>query len=229
MPGRWILFTTFFFLAGLFLPPVISAQGFGSNPDNYSCPVYRLGGVSVGPIVEGDTRANLASFFDPFVCKYWDASFDINGNGRAELSEIIERQAIPEPPTLTIVQVWFVRLLYIVWGISGVVFAFILIGLGFKYMTSFGNEVAVGDVIKGFQRWLVGLALIFLSYPLLATFFALLPISNSTCYSDIEMPGFQFFFPEACQVSCVELCNDAYANGGNSTQFISCIRNCPTP
>lgn len=108
--------------------------------------------------------------------------------------------AVPRPPTIQVIEIWFVRVLYAVWGITGVVFIFIIMWIGLNYMFALGNAVAQADAIKRFQRWALGLVLIFLSYPGLNTFFNILPISDDYCYEELveATPGFRFFFAEIC-------------------------------
>ncbi len=177
---KLVVTTTIFSLTlfGLLTQPVF-AQGFGSDVSNYDCARFN-----------GDSGVLTEKPDGSIVCVYGDLTS----------GDVVERPAILKPPRLQILQIWFVRLIYVIWGVSGVVFTFILISIGLQYILSFGNIDAVGQVIKRFQKFVVGLALVFLSYPLLATFFNLLPLRDDTCYSDINMPGFQFFFPSACIV-----------------------------
>lgn len=167
---------------GLFVTtPVQAQQGFsGSDINNYYCPSFpnlQIQGSGVPTAIEGR-----------FLCTYLDT---LNG-------EIVTRDAAPRPPQLRVLEIWFMRILAIIWALSGIVFTFLLMWLGFKYMTAFGNKYVIADVIKDFRKWVIGLALIFLSYPALVTFFRLLPLSRTDCFDEIG-PGFQFFFPTACQ------------------------------
>lgn len=171
----------------------LEAQLFsGSDISNYGCiglqgarPVSMTG---TQPLPSGEEHIPYERN-GKFVCKYIDAS-----------GSLFESNAIPKPPPLTIIQVWFVRIIAIMWGVSGVAFTGLLIWIGFKYMTSFNNEYQLGKVIEDLRKWMVGLGLVFLSYPFLVTFFRVLPLSQTSCYDDINVPGFQFFFPEACEV-----------------------------
>lgn len=202
---------TLLLVSGIFLlSPIgqVNAAGFsGSDINQYTC--------SPGAVTSGVATFLLdlfSSCSDPttdgvfncdgrFVCYFPD------GNNGFEVKD-----AIPRPPTLRVLEVWFVRILFAIWALSGIVFTFILISIGVEYMFSFGNEVAVGKVIKRFQNFLLGFVLVFLSYPLLNTFFNILPINDeSQCFEQINMPGFQFFFPQAC---------------GAPTELDNCIRSC---
>jgi hypothetical protein len=175
----------------------VFAQGFsGSDINNYRCPIFV--GLS-DPIVQTG-RSYCAQNTSPanilcddgtgrYVCLYQDSR-----NG-----QVVVRDAALRPPHLRVIEVWFVRIIAVLWALSGLAFTGLLMWIGFKYMTSFNNQYVLGEVIKDFRKWLIGLALIFLSYPVLVTFFRLLPLSNSQCYQDIDLPGFQFFFPTVCQ------------------------------
>lgn len=180
-----LLLTATFITLGLIIVAPVYAQFSGSDPENYNCPVFNTLELVGGPNLAPSGR---------IICLY--NRLDTSGN-------IVERNvlkdAILRPPTLQIVEVWFVRIIYLLWALAGVAFTASLIWIGFKYMTSFNNQYDLGKTIGDFRKWLIGLAIIFLSYPILVTFFRILPLSNSQCYDDISMPGFQFFFPTVCQ------------------------------
>jgi hypothetical protein len=193
------------FFGVLFSFPV-EGQGFGSDPSNYYCPE-----VSGGTLVSGSPEEWVGK--SVYQCTY---SVSSDGAQRFET-----RNAIPRPPQLRVLQVWFIRIVYVIWAVTGVVFMFLLMWIGFKYITSVGNEVALADVIKDFRKWMIGLALIFLSYPMLNTFFRILPVSQDQCFSEVNAPGFQFFFPEAC-VTSEDICREQL--GGNLTD--ANLQNC---
>jgi hypothetical protein len=110
----------------------------------------------------------------------------------------------PAPMKLQEVEFLFVKVLYVLWGISGVVFTLILMSIGIENMTAGGNEFLKANVIQRLRKWAIGLVLVFLSYPILNTVFKLLPLDQSvTCYSDLYSGGsfaigFNFFFPDIC-------------------------------
>jgi len=106
-----------------------------------------------------------------------------------------------KPPTLRVLEFWFLRILYAAWGVSGIVFTLIMIWLGFKYMTSGGDPAVISDVKKRAKNWFIGLALIFLSYPALNTLFNVVGLSEDDCFQELNLPAFQFFFPNACVAS----------------------------
>jgi len=183
----------------LIISPIQAQLFSGSDISNYKCPVLqgveeRLTTNSLfGIVADGDPHIPI-SYEGRFLCFYNDKGV------------VVSRDAIPNPSSLRVLQIWFVRIIAVVWGLSGIAFTGLAIWIGFKYMTSFGNEYQLGKVIEDFRKWMVGLAIVFLSYPFLVTFFRLLPLSNSKCYDEISLPGFQFFFPEVCYGSPEEDC-----------------------
>lgn len=188
------IFVFFASIAQIATPVTAAAPSYsGSDPCNYQCP--RLANETEdnnklstgGQLCNGKVIPGLYLIQDKFVCSYVI-------DGRIEY-----RNALPKPPSLQIIEVWFIRILYALWGFSGIAFTFILMTIGAQYMFSFDNAVAVAEVIKRVQKFGVGLLLVFLSYPMLNTFFRILPINqDASCLSELEMPGFRFFFPEAC-------------------------------
>ncbi len=166
----WVVLSAFVLLA----PQTAAAQNFsGNDTSNYTCPA--LPDYPTTPTVGSD-----------FLCKY------SNGN------KTLTTNASIKPPTLRVLEYWFLRILYAAWALSGIVFTLILVFLGFKYMTSQGDAGAIADVRKRAVNWMIGLALIFLSYPVLHTLFNVIGISKTDCYDQLNLPGFQFFFASAC-------------------------------
>lgn len=104
--------------------------------------------------------------------------------------------ALIRPPKLRQVEVWFVTLVYAAWGLSGIVFTFSLIVIGFRYLTSQGNPEQIGKLKTRLGQWAIGFVLVFLAYPILSTVFSFIGL-NPCLTEEIELPGFQFFFEEA--------------------------------
>jgi len=216
----------FLFVSLSFLPispASVEAQGFsGSDCQSYQCPQLQNQNLLDDT---GHTDANcppgVQERDNNFYCEYE------SDDGVTKL-----RNAIPVPPQLRQLEMWFVRLLYALWALSGIFFTFVLIWIGFQYMTSFGNEVALAEVIKKFRNWMIGLGLVFLSYPVLNTFFRMLPIDQSqSCYADLSLPGFQFFFPNACGtvVDSYEACQkdcEILRDEGWIAPYNNCLTGC---
>lgn len=103
-----------------------------------------------------------------------------------------------KPPTLQILEVWFVRILYIIWAIVGSLSFFYLVVLGYRWMLTRGDVVKITEIRQKIIYYVVGVALVFLAVPILTTIFRLLGINdNVDCYN-VEMPAFQFFFANLC-------------------------------
>ena len=176
------------FLFGSLLATQNQTQAFsGSDAANYRCPENSrttcTGGVQETPV--SDCPGTPAGRF-VCVCE--------------RDGEPVCSNAIPLPPSLRVLEFWFVRVLYAIWAFSGIIFTFILIFQGFRYMTSLGNSGVIEDVMKRIRYWLIGLVLVFLSYPILNTVFGAIGLSDTECFNDIQMPAFQIFFPNACDI-----------------------------
>lgn len=201
----------------------VKAQGFsGSDCNSYQCP--DLNGFTLIDTTGDDCPNGVVEEADNFICRYESSDSSSSTHVQA---------AVPIPPQLRQLEIWFVRIMYSLWALSGIFFTFVLIWIGFQYMTSFGNEMALSEVIKKFRNWMIGLGLVFLSYPVLNTFFALLPLDESqSCYADLTLPGFQFFFPNACgtvvdnYASCRRECEIYFEELTAVSTYRDCIANC---
>ncbi len=206
LPKLILLLSWLIVAFGTFGSSRIDANSFSGNDCNqYSC-LDVLGDGDPVDQSAGDASCppGVKSTSQGFVCVYQSGT------------EVI---ASLNPPQFRVLEFWFVRILYAVWALAGIFFTFVLIWIGFYYMTSFGNEIALGEVVKRFRNWMIGIALVFLSYPALNTFFSVLSIDrDNSCYSELELPGFQFFFPTACGTSQVNTVNGLIASCTNSCQ-----------
>lgn len=103
-----------------------------------------------------------------------------------------------KPPALQILEVWFVRILYIIWAIVGSLSFFYLVVLGYRWMLTRGDVTKITEIRQKIIYYIIGVALVFLAVPILTTVFRLLGINdNVDCYN-VEMPAFQFFFADLC-------------------------------
>lgn len=160
----------------------VSAQNFaGSDITNYYCP----GKTNESGVFVSDFEVKEVN--GDYLCDY-----DKNGTP--------ETRAVPRPPTLRQLEYWFVKIVYLAWAAAGIIFTGILMWIGWLYMTSFRNEFLMADVIKRARSWVLGLAIVFLAYPILNTFFNVLGLRQSECFEGINLPGFQFFFSNACRI-----------------------------
>lgn len=191
----------------------VSAQNFsGSDPCNYYCPKlpnakFVVPSSSTLAACPSSTDEKVQSVWLSegsetggvnYVCWYNVTTVDSTGKS---VTNTVQRNASPFPPTLTQVEVWFVRIIYIAWALAGIYFTGVLMYIGFLYLTSMGNDNATADAIRALRKWIVGVALVFLAYPALNTFFAILPLNTDiSCYEEIKsvLPGFQLVFPNIC-------------------------------
>lgn len=193
----------FFFLN---FPQSVSAQLSssvisGNDASSYVCPGEDPGLPvldSSGNCAAQDKRCRTLPYLDSatgyYVCK-------------SEDSDTIVRATLKAPP-LQQLELWFRRILYAIWAIVGSFSFVMLIYLGYQYMIRGGtSDQELVKLRKAIINYVVGFALVFLSIPILTTFFTLLGINKNVACYDVAMPGFQFFFPELCTDP-----NDTYVN-----------------
>lgn len=110
----------------------------------------------------------------------------------------LAKVATLKPPTLQILEIWFVRILYIVWAIIGSLSFFYLVVLGYRYMISRGDVTKITEIRQKIIYYIIGVGLVFLAVPILTTIFRLMGINDDVDCYNVEMPAFQFFFAELC-------------------------------
>jgi hypothetical protein len=103
-----------------------------------------------------------------------------------------------KPPTFQQIEVWFVRILYAVWGLVVSLSFLFLVKLGYDYMISRGDVTKITEIRKRIVNYVIGFALVFLSVPILTTVFRLLGVNDSVQCYNVNMPGFQFFYTSLC-------------------------------
>jgi hypothetical protein len=107
-------------------------------------------------------------------------------------------QAVLKPPKLQQLEIWFVRIIYIVWSLVGTLSFLFLIVLGYRYTISRGDVTKITEIRQKILYYIIGLALVFLAVPILTTVFRVMGINRDVeCYN-VNMPGFQFFFADLC-------------------------------
>lgn len=103
-----------------------------------------------------------------------------------------------KPPTLQQLEVWFVRIIYAIWGLVASLSFLFLVKLGYEYIISRGDPTKITEVRKKIVSYLIGFSLVFLAIPILTTAFRLLGVNtNAQCYN-VNMPGFRFFYTSLC-------------------------------
>lgn len=171
----------------------------GNDPASYVCP-----GEDPGlPVKSADDTCSAADG----KCRTLPYLDSTSGYYVCKSDTGIVRATLKAPP-LQQLELWFRRILYAIWAIVGSFSFVMLIYLGYQYMIRGGtSDQELVKLRKAIINYVLGFALVFLSIPILTTFFTVLGINkNVTCY-DVAMPGFQFFFPELCTDP-----NDTYVN-----------------
>lgn len=118
-------------------------------------------------------------------------------------SHIISAQSLgtlDQPPRLRDLEPVLVQVIYVIWALTGIIFALILMFIGFQYMTSLGDQQKQQELMQRGRNWLIGLFLVFLGYPLVVTIYGVIGVgeNNPDCYQQVSTPGFHFFFPDVC-------------------------------
>ncbi len=154
---------------------------------------------------------------DFFIC-------DTNGNGRFDSNET---RAVLIPPKLQVIEVWFVRIIYVAWALVGAYSFYLLVALGYQVMISRGDPTSLPKVRQRIINFIIGFALVFLAIPILDTFFRVLGINKTVSCYDVQMPGFQFFFTTLCSGSDPCAFNSAEINDGIVCPIRNERRLCP--
>lgn len=152
----------------------------GSDPNSYQC-IGANGQLdaSLTPYQDGDTG--------PFLCP-----IDRDGDGQRD-------RAILKPPALQQIEIWFVRIIYVIWALVGTYSFVLLVVLGYQYMLRGGTtDTQLVELRKRILYYAIGFALVFLAIPILSTIFRLLNINEDVDCYNVNLPTFQFFFANLC-------------------------------
>lgn len=172
----------------------------GNNAESYQC----FDKVSGENLTDEDTepsgvKLNVQgpdSFGNFYCCSgtnsgYTPVGFDCEAGQTKIIAQL-------KPPALQQIEVWFVRILYAIWGLVASLSFLFLVKLGYEYIISRGDPTKITEVRKKIVNYIIGFALVFLAVPILTTVFRLLGINtNAQCYN-VNMPGFQFFYSSLC-------------------------------
>lgn len=182
----------------------------GNDPLSYQC--FDSNG-------QPDTLAIIVKdpSLDFFIC-------DTNGNGKLDSDEL---RAVLIPPKLQVIEVWFVRIIYVAWALVGAYSFYLLVALGYQVMISRGDPTSLPKVRQRIINFIIGFALVFLAIPILDTFFRVLGINKTVSCYDVQMPGFQFFFTSLCSGSDPCAFSQAELNEGIVCPIRNETVNCP--
>ncbi len=203
------------FLFG-FLSPIGGQPQVGdfsaNNPDSYQCFVD-------GEILDA---LNIRGENGYFLCPCNDGSTP-NSVGRCPGGPCTERdrdndgdldpplpgdpgcdapQASIKPPTLQQLEIWFVRIIYVIWTLIATFSVFYLVVLGYRYMISRGDVTKITEIRQKIVYYILGVVVVFLAIPILTTVFRILGVNESVqCYNvNLDEIGFQFFFADLCTI-----------------------------
>lgn len=152
---------------------------------------------------------NSSGVIDPSISPYYDSTSGLILCPGGE-------QAILKPPKLQQLEIWFIRIVFAIWALVTSLSFLLLFKLGFDYMISRGDPTQITVIRKRIVNYIIGVALCFLSIPILTTIFNLLSINDEVdCYDEIAMPGFQFFFANTCTASSAEVASNCGVPGFN--------------
>lgn len=133
-----------------------------------------------------------------------------------------------KPPTLQQLEIWFVRIVYVLWGFVAAFSFFFLVALGYRYMITQGDVTKTTEIRQKIIYYIIGFILVFLAVPIITTIFRLLGVNNNVGCYNVNMPGFQFFFTDLCTdpLNKVggELASNPCAISGGSIDGIVCAQ-----
>jgi hypothetical protein len=105
-----------------------------------------------------------------------------------------------QPPTLQSLEFIFAKLIIAAWALGGLLWLGYFIAIAVLYFTDDPGKVE--EAKKRFGRWLIGFALFYLSWIIVANVLDVMIADGSECYKQFDgYPGFVFFFPEVCEPS----------------------------
>jgi hypothetical protein len=107
------------------------------------------------------------------------------------------------PPGFELAEFWIIKGLYAVWAFGGLTFLAGLIVIGFKWMTSGGEQQKLTEIKKQATYWAISIPVFFGGIPVIVFVMGLFEINTSNnCYANLidnGLPTFQLVFPEACE------------------------------
>ncbi len=158
----------------------------GNDASSYQC-------IGKNGQIEPNAKVQKDSVTNNFVCYNADGSIiDRDGNGKPD-------QAILKPVALEQIQIWFVRIIYVIWALVGTYSFLLLVYLGYQYMLRGGtSDEELVKLRKRIIYYVIGFALVFLAIPILSTVFRLLNINTAVDCYNVNIPTFQFFFATLC-------------------------------
>jgi hypothetical protein len=98
-----------------------------------------------------------------------------------------------EPESLPQLEIIAVQVIGLIYVLTGIIFFAIFIYNSYLYMFNH-----IEDSKKRMIQWIIGFLMIMFSQPIVATVMDVLIDDSTDCYSELQQPGFTFFFPQVC-------------------------------
>ncbi len=204
------------FLLSLNLVSIISVSAqsqtfnpLGSSPEAYQC-FDSSGALIKDP---GNSDQPMLPSFDQASGTYF---CEVGGT---------RYQAYKRPYTLQLLEIWFVRILYVVWGLIASLSFLLVMKLGYDYILTRGDVTKITAIRQRIINFIIGFALIFLAIPILASLFRLLGINKDVDCYNVNMPGFQFFFTDLCTDPNRSIVSNACSGGPSASGFACSVPN----
>lgn len=104
-----------------------------------------------------------------------------------------------KPPTLKLAEFWVIKGLYVTWAVGGFIFLFGLVAIGFRWLTSGGDQQKLEELKKQATYWALSIPIFFGGVPAINFVLKVFPVSQeATCTENLNLPAFQLIFTEAC-------------------------------
>jgi hypothetical protein len=109
------------------------------------------------------------------------------------------------------------------YGLTSVIFIGAFIYNGFIYILGYFPEskywfagATIENASEKMIQWVVAIIIVLVSYPLVFTIITFLIPAGSTCYDNLRVPGFTFFFPSVCTTGDTNASPTTPPPGGSS-------------
>ena len=125
---------------------------------------------------------------------------DIEDEGGVTACDDLSSDECTQPPTLHLVEIWAIKALYIAWAVGGIIFLVGLVSIGFRWLTSGGDQQKLEELKKQATYWAISIPIFFGGVPAISFVLQVFPINQeATCLQDTSLPGFQIIFPNVCR------------------------------
>ncbi len=107
-----------------------------------------------------------------------------------------------KPPTLKLAEIWAIKILYILWGLGGLMFFFGLVAIGGQWLLRGSDKQVLEELKKQATYWAISIPVFFAGVPSISLVLKVFPINTGeACYAELNQPAFQLIFPNSCRTS----------------------------